>query len=220
MSIFIDSLLDKHTLIALRDSLSNQNLFIDGKISAGGAAKKVKENLQAETCSNQVIAGQTLIEKSLFTHPAVKKAIYPGRLAKVVFSRYEEGMFYGDHVDEGVINNVRTDIAFTLFLSDPDSYNGGELEIRKSDGYDSIKLPEGGLYLYAADSIHQVKPVTSGIRLAAVGWIQSKIRSPQHRQILADLNNSLQLLPLNEQNKYARLDLLKAKNNLERLWIE
>lgn len=220
MSIYIDSLLDEHSLIAIQDSLSKPSLFADGKATAGVMAERVKSNLQADKHAPEVIAAQKLVEKSLLANPIVKKAVYPSRLAKIMFSRYQPGMSYGEHVDEAVINNVRTDIAFTLFLSDPNSYEGGELVILKPDGHDSIKLPAGGLYLYSADSIHRVNPVTSGLRLAAVGWLQSKVRLAQHRQILSDINHALLLLPDNESNKTARLQFLKVKNNLERVWCD
>ncbi|MFQ3247799.1 MAG: PKHD-type hydroxylase [Arenicella sp.] len=220
MSIYINSLLDEHSLIAIQDSLSKPFLFANGKVTAGGMAKKVKYNLQADKDATEIIAAQKLIEKSLLANSVVKKAVYPDCIAKIMISRYEPCMAYGEHVDDALINNVRTDIAFTLFLSDPNSYEGGELEISRSDGYDSIKLPAGGLYLYSADSIHKVNPVTSGLRLAAVGWIQSKIRLAQHREILSDLNNALQLLPEDEINKAARLRFLKVKNNLERVWYD
>lgn len=220
MSIYIDTLLDEHLLTAVQDSLVDESLFSDGKSTAGRTARQVKTNQQANDDASEVAAAQKLIEKSLLAHPVINKAIYPDRLAKIMFSRYEAGMNYGEHVDNAIINNVRTDIAFTLFLSDPSSYDGGELEIIKTDGHDSIKLPAGSLYLYSADSIHQVKPVTSGVRLAAVGWVQSKVRLTQHRQILFDLHNALQLLPENEGNKKARLNILKVRNNLERLWCD
>ncbi|MBL4671693.1 MAG: Fe2+-dependent dioxygenase [Arenicella sp.] len=220
MSIYITSLLDEHSLIAVQDSLSKPSLFADGKATAGGTAENVKSNLQADKDAPEVIAAQKLIEKLLLANPLIKKSVYPDCLAKIMFSRYQAGMSYGEHVDEAIINNVRTDIAFTLFLSDPSRYEGGELEISKPDGHDSIKLPAGGLYLYSADSIHKVNPVTSGSRLAAVGWLQSKVRLAPHRQILSDINQALRLLPDSESNKTARLRFLKVKNNLERAWCD
>jgi PKHD-type hydroxylase len=218
MSIYLDNAIDNHSLLAIQDTLRNENLYQDGKLTAGNAARGVKSNLQANPESSEVRGVVTLIQQSLLEHPTIKSAVYPDKFAKTMISRYQPGMNYGEHIDEAVINGVRTDIAFTLFLSEPSSYEGGELEIIKPDGRDLIKLSAGGVYLYPADSIHQVLTVTSGVRLAAVGWIQSKIRSAHHRQILFDLSEGINLMPVAGATKDARLKILNARNNLQRLW--
>lgn len=220
MPILVNNVLDVHTLDAINDVLSQPELFQDGKKTAGKTAREVKQNLQADPTSNAVIGASRLIEQTLQAHPLIKSAAYPDKFAKIMFSRYEPGMTYGNHVDDAVIAGTRTDLSFTLFLSDPKSYQGGELVIVKADGEDSIKLPAGALYLYPSDSIHRVAPVTSGTRLAAVGWIQSKVRLEQHRTILFDTFTALQQLPNTTENKEARLSLLKVQSNLLRLWCD
>ena len=135
-------------------------------------------------------------------------------------NRYDEGMTYGAHVDDAFIGGTRTDLSFTLFLSHPDTYDGGELIVQRDDGDEAVKLPQGSLYLYPSDSIHYVAPVTRGSRLAAVGWIQSKVRQQEQRQILFDLSSALKQLPITEANHSARLKLLKVHNNLLRRWAD
>jgi PKHD-type hydroxylase len=218
MSIYISNAIDNHSLLALQDTFSQRELFHDGKLTAGSTAREVKSNLQAAPGASQTKAAITLVQRLLLAHPTVISAVYPEKFAKTIVSRYEPGMGYGEHIDEAIINETRTDIAFTVFLSDPSSYQGGELELIKPDGRDHIKLPAGSAYLYPADTVHQVLPITKGVRLAIVGWIQSKVRLEQHRQILSDLHDAIDLTPKTDESKVARLKMLKVRSNLERLW--
>jgi len=220
MSILVNNVLDVHTTEAIRSVLEDVSLFQDGSKTAGKTARKVKHNLQANPRATNIIGAAKKVEQALSSNPSIKRAAQPARFAKVMFSRYEPGMNYGAHVDDAIIAGTRTDLSFTLFISEPDSYEGGELVLRKSDGEDSIKLPSGSLFLYPSNSIHYVAPVTSGVRLAAVGWIQSKIKLAEHREILFDLSNALLQLPETNENHELRLSLLKVKNNLMRLWTD
>ncbi|GGZ97925.1 PKHD-type hydroxylase [Arenicella chitinivorans] len=220
MAFLIENAIDNHSLLAIQDAVADSSLYQDGKLTAGKSARQVKQNLQADPEAAAILGVKQKIETALASHPLLKRAVYPQRFAKIIISRYQPGMEYGAHIDEACIDNTRTDIAFTLFLSDPDTYSGGELEIHKSDGIEQIKLPAGSAYVYSADTIHRVTPVTAGERFAAIGWIQSKIRLAAHRQTLFDLSQALELLPRNEQNTAARLNILKVKSNLERLWCD
>ena len=220
MAFYIKNAIDNHSLLAVRESLDNSAFFIDGKSTAGRSARDVKTNLQANPTNRAVIAASALIEKCMLSNSLVKTAIYPDRVAKTMISRYEQGMHYGQHIDEATINQTRVDVAFTVFLSSPDSYEGGELEINKSDGRDTIKLNAGDAYIYSADTIHQVLPVTSGVRLAAVGWIKSKIRFASQRKILYDLSTAIAETPVNSDTQVTRLKLLKVRSNLERMWCD
>lgn len=219
MATFIENVLDIHAIQAISEALRDESLFEDGRVSAGGTAKKVKRNVQAKNTA--VVQGIVkMIEQKLRDHAVLRSAALPLKFAKIMVNRYDEGMSYGAHVDDAFIAGTRTDLSFTLFLSEPESYEGGELMVRRDDGDEAIKLPQGSLYLYPSDSIHYVAPITRGSRLSAVGWIQSQVRQQEQRQILFDLSTALKQLPTTEANHSARLKLLKVHNNLLRRWAD
>lgn len=224
MIIYINHILEKHRLNAICDLLADDSLFVDGKLTAGSIAKNVKLNLQADSDHTEIKGALTLIENALLNHPIFKAAAIPKQFAKIMFNNYGEGMAYGAHVDEAFINHTRTDLSFTLFLSEPSSYDGGELVIQGVDGDEAIKLAKGTLVLYPSTSIHYITPVTRGKRLAAVGWVQSRVRSAEKRSVLFDLFQAQQLLSqqkdIKNDNSQTMLQLLKIKTNLLRLWAD
>jgi PKHD-type hydroxylase len=138
----------------------------------------------------------------------------------MLVSRFRPGMSYGTHVDAAIMDGQRTDLSFTLFLSDPDSYDGGELVLEENEGDTAIKLPAGGLVLYQTTSLHRVAEVTRGERLAIVGWIRSYIRSPEHREILFDLDQSVAALREIEVDRRVLDRIFKVRNHLTRMWAE
>lgn len=217
MAILVDNLLDVHSVKAVLDSMTDE-LFLDGGRTAGKTARAVKKNLQADPKASSVVAAARLVEGALRKHPLVVNAAHPDKLSNIIISRYDAGMTYGSHVDNAFIQGTRTDLSFTLFLSDPADYDGGELVLQKHDGDDVIKLPQGSVYIYPSHEIHYVAPVTRGVRYAAVGWIQSRVKSDEHRTVLFDLYLALQQMADNEENKQARLQILKVRNNLMRMW--
>ena len=190
--------------------------FLSGKRTAGAAAKKVKANAQADGSDPKVKALAKFVRAALERHPVFSLYARPARWSPVMFNRYLGGDEYGFHVDDPVMGEVRTDLSFTLFLSDPDTYEGGALIVDGLDGEREVKPAAGSLVLYPTGALHRVTPVTSGERLAAVGWIQSLIRRPDQREILFDLSRTRASLPDSE----ARLTLDKAIGNLVRLWGE
>lgn len=220
MMLYIDNLLDQPTLDALCDSLNDDSLFEDGKKTAGRTAKKVKNNLQGRGDQPAIKGARSILEKSLKKHPVFNAAALPKQFAKIMFNRYSDGMQYGTHIDEPFIGGVRTDLSFTLFLSDPESYDGGELVLCHHDGDEDIKLPKGTLVLYPSTTLHHINPVTRGKRLAAVGWLQSRVQLSEQRAVLFDLFHALAQLPDTTDNQNARLSLLKARANLMRLWAQ
>jgi PKHD-type hydroxylase len=196
--------------------------WLPGKRTAGPAARGVKENLQADGEDKRIQALERFVTDALRQHPMFEIAARPRRLSRIMFSRYEPGMTYGAHTDDALMgpeeNRLRTDLAFTLFLSEPDSYEGGALSIESALGEQSIKLEAGDAILYPAGSIHGVAPVTSGVRLAAVGWVQSLAPEAERRDILFELSLARARL---SQAGVAREELLrldKAISNLLRLW--
>ena len=138
-------------------------------------------------------------------------------------NRHEPGMNYGFHTDNPIMGNdpkIRSDIAVSIFLSDPDSYEGGELFARTEAGDVQLKLPRGDAMVYPANSLHKIQKVTSGVRLASVVWIQSLIRDPAKRQILFDLNKACETINKTHVGTEEEFLLLKVYGNLIRMWIE
>ena len=142
----------------------------------------------------------------------------PRALSGLLLSRYRQGQTYGLHVDDALMGGIRTDLSFTLFLSEEDSYDGGALITEDTLESRAIRLPAGSLILYPSGTLHRVAPVTSGERLAIVGWVQSWVRSAAEREILFDLEQALRLAHA-AGGKSDLSDLLaKSRSNLLRLW--
>lgn len=219
MNIHLSGVLDAEQLQSLRALLDGAS-FADGAGTAGWHARSVKRNEQA----THDAAAQRVLQ-ALGRHPVFGPAALPMRLRTPLFSRYRSGMSYGPHVDDplmGKPNPIRTDLALTLFLSEPDSYDGGELMVESQGGEQAYKLPAGDAILYAANTVHRVAEVTRGERVAAVMWMQSHVRDAAQREILFDLDQVRRNVW--EQAGNARTPdfdrLAKTHANLLRLWAE
>jgi PKHD-type hydroxylase len=170
--------------------------FADGRSTAHGSAARAKHNEQL-TVPNPVAArlGNRLVE-ALSQHEAFRNAAWPQTILPPIFSRYRDGMAYGDHLDLPLMATrtgpLRTDLSLTVFLSDPASYDGGELVLHTAMGLVRTKGAAGDGFLYPSDLIHRVEPVTRGTRLVAVTWIQSFVGDPTERSILLDLSTAIQ----------------------------
>ncbi len=152
--------------------------------------------------------------------PYSRLATRPKTILGPLFSRYQPGHAYGAHVDDALMGGVRTDVAFTLFLSEPGSCDGGELIIDTAAGEEAFKLAAGSVVTYPATTLHRVAPVTRGERLAAVGWVRSFVRDAAHRELLFDLETARRRL-FDRDGKTAEGDLLaKCAANLLRMWCE
>jgi PKHD-type hydroxylase len=189
----------------------------DGASTAGAMAREVKRNLQARGVQRL----ETFVADALRRHPIFEMAARPRKLSRIMFSRYQPGMEYGPHTDDALMGEeadpLRTDLAFTLFLSDPATYDGGALIVDGAAGEQAVKLAAGDCVLYPAGSIHRVEPVTRGERLAAVGWVQSVVRDAARREVLFDLANA------RARMQAPREDLLlldKSIGGLLRMWSE
>ena len=192
--------------------------FVDGKLTAGWYAKQVKHNQQVR--SEQAKDLKEQIRAALNRHPLFQAAVRPKRIHTLLFSRYEVGMSYGRHADNALMGQWRSDVSFTLFLSSPAAYEGGELAIEGADDEQSYKLPAGSALFYPASTLHRVDPVTQGTRLVAVGWVQSLVRDPAKRELLFDLDTVRRSLFARE-GKSDEFDLLsKSVANLLRRWVE
>ena len=197
--------------------------FVDGKLSAGREAKRVKNNQELPLDAVQTERLNDIVMGSLVNHPVYQRAALPHRVAVPFYARYVPGMAYGDHIDDPVMGagaRYRADIAITMFLSAPEDYDGGELAIRTSFGEQTVKLPAGDAILYPASSMHRVTEVTRGVRLVAVTWVQSLIREPAKRELLYDLHLAreklLRVAP--DADETARVS--NAYVNLVRMWAE
>ena len=226
MILQIEDLFPAGHLAHLRQRLDGAN-WQDGRLTAGAQAATVKSNLQlaqddplAIELGNQIIA-------TLAQHPLFVSAALPLRFFPPMFNRYENGGQYGLHVDNairyplGSRDTVRSDLSCTLFLRDPDDYDGGELEIEDRYGCQQVKLPAGHLVLYPSTSLHRVTPVTRGSRVCAFFWIQSLVRSNSQREMLFDLDQSIQSLTAQHGHQDADVTRLTGiYHNLLRQWAE
>ncbi len=219
MMLRIAELLDPECLAALQSALADPALFVDGRATAGWHARAVKHNLQARR-GGIVDAALTTIERALLEHEVFVAAARPKAILRLLISRYEPGMSYGSHVDDALMGGVRTDLSFTLFLADPESYQGGALVIDDAWGEREVRLPAGELFLYPSTTLHRVAPVEGGVRLAAVGWVRSFVRDPGRREILFDLETALRAVHARDGKSPLFDTLAKTRTNLLRLWAE
>lgn len=198
----------------VRDGLATAT-FRDGRSTARGDARRAKSNEQA----TGVEALAAFVRDALERDPVLQAWARPARWSRLLFSRYRPGDAYGFHVDDPFMaaeggGQLRTDLSFTLFLSDPSTYDGGELEVVGPDGATAVRPDAGTIVLYDTGRVHQVAPVVRGERLACVGWIQSRVREAERREVLFDLWRARSGTPEGE----ARLLLDKSLGKLLRLW--
>ena len=198
--------------------------FGDGKRTAGWHAQSVKQNLQLATTDPIGDQVQAIIAAALQRHRLFQSVVRPRRVRPMLLNRYDVGMAYGDHTDNALMPDggdwLRSDVSMTLFLNSPEDYAGGELVIETSLGAECFKLAAGSAIVYPSGTLHQVRAVTQGVRLAAVTWIQSWVRDPAQREILFDLDTARQVM-FAQGGKSAEFDLVsKSLSNLLRQWAE
>lgn len=199
--------------------------WVDGKATAGEQSARAKRNLQIPDGSPLARElGETILE-ALGRNPAFISAGLPLRVFPPLFNRYEAGMAFDTHVDNAIRFagpvRFRTDMSCTLFLNDPDEYDGGELVVEDAYGEHAVKLPAGDMILYPASSLHRVAPITRGVRWASFFWAQSMIRSDEQRTLLYDLDNTIQALTLKVgQGDPQVVSLAGVYNNLIRMWAD
>jgi PKHD-type hydroxylase len=196
--------------------------FIDGSATAGRKARQVKNNLQLEEGTAEQQKLSAMVFQAIQGHSEIGKATMPSRVSSILFNRYDAGMEYGWHMDNAIRQlrggTLRTDVSITIFLSDPSTYQGGELVIETEVGSQPVKLDAGDAVLYSSTTLHRVNPIESGTRLAAVAWIESLIGDPFRREILAELHSVRQWLTEHHPNSQEDNAMAKACGNLVRLW--
>jgi PKHD-type hydroxylase len=221
VTLILQEVLAPEDIERVRRELSELT-WSSGKRTAGAAARGVKENLQADGSDPRVQALEKFVADALRRHPIFEIAARPARITRLIFSRYEPGMTYGTHTDDALMGSgedkLRTDLAFTIFLADRSTYDGGALVVESPLGEQEIALEAGDAILYPAGSIHHVAPVTKGSRLAAVGWVQSYIADAAQREILFDLSVARGRLAEAGLAREEILRLDKAISNLLRMW--
>ncbi|MCJ1961847.1 Fe2+-dependent dioxygenase [Novosphingobium mangrovi (ex Hu et al. 2023)] len=226
MLIVIENLLGPDEVADLRARL-NDARWIDGNQTAGTRSIAVKQNLQVDRecpvgreLSNILL--RRLGETPRFVSASLAEKIWPP-----VFNAYQDGGHYGTHVDSALMRDnargltLRSDLSATIFLSDPDSYEGGELVIEQEYGAQGVKLAAGDMVLYPSSSLHQVTPVTSGQRLCAILWLQSAVADAAERALLYDLDQSIQALSSDRAVDDPDVDrLIHVYHNLVRRWAQ
>jgi PKHD-type hydroxylase len=219
MQIEIGNILPAEELATVRATLK-QARFVDGRTTAGFAARSVKNNRQATGADRSLETIRKLVAKRILDNEVFQLAARPKVLSPLLFSLYDKTMQYGSHVDDALMNGMRTDVSFTLFLSDPQDYDGGELVIESAAGEEAFKPAAGSLVAYPSTSLHRVGEVNRGKRLAAVGWARSFIRDAARRELLFDLDTARRQMFARE-GKSAAFDLVsKSAANLMRMWAE
>ena len=221
MMLRIPDVLHSDQLSAVRQLLTDAR-FVDGKLSAGAAATRVKHNQELDKGAQQINILNNIVMNSLVQHPVYRAGALPLRVAAPYYARYTPGMAYGDHLDDPIMGTegtiYRSDIAITIFLNDPDQYEGGELVIRTAFGENSVKLPAGHAVMYPASSLHHVNPVTRGERLVAVTWLQSLVRDPARRELLYELHQAREKLLKISPDAQETAQVNTAYMNLIRMW--
>ena len=193
MLLHIPNVLNAEELKSIQKILHEAN-WVDGKVTAGTQSEQVKNNLQLAEDSEAAEQARKIVLKALSRNALFFSAALPKKIYPPLFNQYREGMNFGNHIDNAVRthaatgNHVRTDISSTLFLADPDSYDGGELVVEDTYGQQRVKLPAGDMVVYPGTSLHHVRPVTRGSRVACFFWTQSMVRDDAQRTLLFDIS--------------------------------
>ncbi len=202
------------------NALLEQAAFVDGVSTAGQAARRVKNNLQTKAAQPELDEARELFTTAVLQNQEFRDFALPMHVATPIFSRYDVGMHYGEHIDNAKMGGIRTDLAMTLFLSPPESYDGGELVMEVDRLPRAIKLAAGSAVLYSAASLHRVNTVSRGRRQAAVTWVQSMFRDASKREIIIDLNIALGRLRASAPEALETLLAAKVRSNLHRMWAD
>jgi PKHD-type hydroxylase len=212
MHTILEEVMSRDEIARLKHSILSES-FEDGRATS---ALTSKNNLQLSfDAAGSRSAGAWVVQK-LCEHPLFARAVHPAAIHPVLFSRYDVGMQYPDHVDVAIMAGLRTDVAITLFLNELDQYEGGELVTDTGNGLRRYRLPAGHAIVYPASSVHHVSKVTRGQRLAAVLWVQSCVRDPARRRILFDLECAARAL----ENTQCGARLSRSYWNLLRAWSD
>ncbi|MDH5632934.1 MAG: Fe2+-dependent dioxygenase [Gammaproteobacteria bacterium] len=223
MLVKIENALDANKLRNVL-KVMEQAPFLDGRTSAGKHAQRIKNNLEMDQRSQQAQYLNELVVGSLLQIPAFQFSALPHKISQPFFARYQPGMQYGDHIDDPVMGQIgaqfRCDVATTVFLNNPEDYEGGELVVNTPFGTQKTRLKAGDAVTYPASSLHHVAEVTKGERIVCVFWTQSMVRDPARRELLYELNLARESLMSSQpdSNETALID--RSYGNLVRMWAD
>ncbi len=216
--LVLDGLLGENSIRKIAE-LSATAPYLDGRATARAAAKDVKQNLQMNQESRQYLEIQQLLLGAMNSSSVFRNAVLPLHVYPFLLGKYQAGMKYGWHVDSPIMGNMmRTDVAMTIFLNDPEAYDGGELELQTPSGSKLYKLPAGSAVCYPCTQLHRVRDVVRGQRQVAVTWIQSLVRSAEQRKILFDLQEVADRLRALEGRDDEVGILQQSHSNIMRMW--
>lgn len=224
MLLHIPEVLTREQVADFRARLDTAQ-WTDGRETVGSLGAQVKSNLQlAEASPLRRELGETILV-ALAKNPLFFSAALPLKYLPPRFNRYTDGGTYGFHVDGSIMNlghgdQLRSDVSCTLFLTDPDEYEGGELIVSDTYGEHEVKLPAGDAIVYPSSSLHKVAPVTRGARLASFFWVQSMVRDDGERRLLFEMDASIESLRRAGADAGAVLQLTGVYHNLLRRWAE
>ncbi|MCK8640141.1 Fe2+-dependent dioxygenase [Acinetobacter schindleri] len=224
MMLHIPAVLSKLQVAELRQQLDTSEHWINGQLSAGSQAQKIKKNLQLDSSSALYQQISPIILEALKKHHLITSAALPKHILPPLFNCYQDSGNYGNHVDNAIHYSpllgqaIRTDVSLTLFLSEIDEYEGGELVVEDQYGCHEVKLDAGDVIVYPSTSLHRVEPVTQGKRIAAVTWIQSMVREDAKRSMLFDLDMTIIKLRQQIGDTQEVLQLTHHYHNLIRQW--
>lgn len=219
--IVLENVLTRPEIETVREFLGTAE-FVDGKATAGPVLRDRKENQQLKREVGEAVPIDQLVSRAIFRHPVLKAWALPLRMSAPAFNRYGVGMFYDNHVDSPVGGSnppLRSDISLTLFLSDPASYDGGELVVESPAGPKAVKLGAGHAFAYLSNALHRVNKITRGERFAAVTWIQSMVPDDRLRAMLFDLTAVEQSLTETMKDSPELELLTKVHQNLVRFSV-
>jgi PKHD-type hydroxylase len=223
MLIEIPGLVNAAQLTKIHEILADAP-FVDGKLTAGMAAARVKVNQEAALAPERLQLLYRILMSSVGHHARFRSFALPHKVADFIFARYTSGMRYGDHVDDPIMGTqgpkFRSDVSMTVFLNPPEEYAGGELRIRTPFGSQQVKLAAGDAVVYPSASVHRVAEVTQGERLVALTWIQSFVRDAARRELLFELDQARHhLLAAAPDGEHTKL-VDRSYANLLRMWAD
>lgn len=225
MMVHIPNVLAPEQVERCRDVMMKAE-WVDGRVTAGHQSAQVKNNLQLPEQSAAARELGDMVVDALARNGLFVSAVLPKQVFPPLFNRYDAGMTFGGHVDNairgiaGTPMRVRTDVSTTLFISAPEDYDGGELVVEDTYGTHAVKLPAGDMIVYPGTSVHHVRPVTRGSRVASFFWTQSMVRDVTHRAMLFDLDMAIIRLTRDHSDHPTLVQLTALYHNLLRQWAE
>jgi PKHD-type hydroxylase len=225
MLLAIPDVLTAEQVLRARQILENAE-WVDGRVTAGHQSARAKNNMQLPEGSPAAREVGAVVLAALEQNPLFISAALPARVFPPLFNRYQGGQLFGTHVDNairqvtGTTHRIRTDLSATLFFTGPEEYDGGELVVEDTYGTHQVKLPAGHMILYPATSLHHVRPVTRGARIASFFWIQSMIRDDGQRTLLFDLDVAIQRINSERADHPVSVQLTGVYHNLLRRWAD